>query len=797
VRKSRSSSLRCDAKQDEGKPSCKSLRSASKNQGHEVVIAGSVAEATQQQAQDEGSVPRNGMSGSRGNAHISSQVKPPSYPRVDLKLRNYSSISEWKRIHQCDPNQRVFICDGMYPDFRNALLARGWHENSEHRSQHFDLKWGMEKWIDFENLRPHQIVNHFDRSREIATKSGLTLTLRSAAWICGTGSDSFYPRAYDLFDPMERSDFVLDFKLTKAEAILRRCLELIDSNAEATFSKDIVRDALKICLRMVTDVDEVIDCPEIAMAINNVSAGEWSSLQKVCLDDPSQLETCFADEDLECLINRKALTVVKSAAAARDSSKKESCNGSLLLVQRGSKSIVGGTKSEENEEEEMPLSSPVVSFTDTRGLFLVAQVRRILADLEKSNAQHLINGARNAWIIKPSGKSRGRGIRMIRDLSKIFHATERDGFRWICQKYIERPQLIHGYKFDIRQWVLVVDWSPLTVYIWREPYIRFAGQKYDATLENENEYMHLVNNSIIKHMDGFGAYNDDLHATGYMWFRQQYQEWLHKTHCKHAQHRTPWLHDPPYTCEKFGVRWEDVAFVAKDDEEDEDAKDACDDEQQQDSNSSHASPGVGPSICGMPCKPNNAEQSNGDATVQNAAKQPNVPHDSNVGTGTCGIDCPASATVEPNGDCEDMWNTSIKPQIKDIVVWSLLCAQDSVQHRKNSLELYGYDFMIADEGDSLKVWLIEINSSPACDYSTPVTCPLVKQMMEDTAKVVVDLRDDPQAHTGEWELVHHEFCQSLPHKKPGHESHTKLEVLGTRITPPGTRKKDKVGSRYC
>jgi len=47
---------------------------------------------------------------------------------------------------------------------------------------------------------------------------------------------------------------------------------------------------------------------------------------------------------------------------------------------------------------------------------------------------------------------------------------------------------------------------------------------------------------------------------------------------------------------------------------------------------------------------------------------------------------------------------------------------------KNSMELYGYDFMIDTNHN---VWLIEINSSPAMDYSTKVTERLVKMVLED------------------------------------------------------------------
>jgi len=49
--------------------------------------------------------------------------------------------------------------------------------------------------------------------------------------------------------------------------------------------------------------------------------------------------------------------------------------------------------------------------------------------------------------------------------------------------------------------------------------------------------------------------------------------------------------------------------------------------------------------------------------------------------------------------------------------------------------LLGYDFMIDED---YNVWLIEVNSSPAMDYSTKITKKLVKCVMKDTVKVIVD-----------------------------------------------------------
>lgn len=51
------------------------------------------------------------------------------------------------------------------------------------------------------------------------------------------------------------------------------------------------------------------------------------------------------------------------------------------------------------------------------------------------------------------------------------------------------------------------------------------------------------------------------------------------------------------------------------------------------------------------------------------------------------------------------------------------------------MEFVGYDFMI---DSNYQPWLIEINSSPSMEYSTSITKDLVKRVLTDTVKVVVD-----------------------------------------------------------
>jgi len=43
--------------------------------------------------------------------------------------------------------------------------------------------------------------------------------------------------------------------------------------------------------------------------------------------------------------------------------------------------------------------------------------------------------------------------------------------------------------------------------------------------------------------------------------------------------------------------------------------------------------------------------------------------------------------------------------------------------------------------EQYNTWLIEVNSSPAMDYSTKVTTKLVKAVLKDIAKVIVDWRN--------------------------------------------------------
>lgn len=94
--------------------------------------------------------------------------------------------------------------------------------------------------------------------------------------------------------------------------------------------------------------------------------------------------------------------------------------------------------------------------------------------------------------------SRGRGIKCFNNLLEIINYIYNKKIPFVCQKYIENPLIINRkkvyhhhkkkkngiyicffVKFDIRQWVLVTNWDPLTIWFYKESYVRFGAEIYD------------------------------------------------------------------------------------------------------------------------------------------------------------------------------------------------------------------------------------------------------------------------------------------------------------------------------
>ena len=67
------------------------------------------------------------------------------------------------------------------------------------------------------------------------------------------------------------------------------------------------------------------------------------------------------------------------------------------------------------------------------------------------------------FIVKPSKGCQGTGIRLTRCLDEISPNEPN-----IVQRYLHRPHLLNGYKYDVRLYVLVSSVQPLRIFIFRQ-----------------------------------------------------------------------------------------------------------------------------------------------------------------------------------------------------------------------------------------------------------------------------------------------------------------------------------------
>lgn len=134
-----------------------------------------------------------------------------------------------------------------------------------------------------------------------------------------------------------------------------------------------------------------------------------------------------------------------------------------------------------------------------------------------------MNGTENLWLLKPGCSSRGRGIKIYKTYERVVNRVNllKGNTRlWVAQKCIENPLIVEGRKFDIRQWVLVTDWNPLTIWCYKESYVRFCVQAYDP--KGDSRKNHLTNNSVQKKYAEF----DDNEIEGNMWSREEFADHL-------------------------------------------------------------------------------------------------------------------------------------------------------------------------------------------------------------------------------------------------------------------------------
>mmetsp|Transcript_36388 Transcript_36388/g.57919 ORF Transcript_36388/g.57919 Transcript_36388/m.57919 type:complete len:823 (+) Transcript_36388:101-2569(+) len=563
-----------------------------------------------------------------------------------------AELMEWKRRRGIPTETHIFSITGAFPGIRNALLERGWVENDDRNSSLWEFKYAL--WQrdigELGDLDDSQVINYFARNSELVSKVGLCNNLYSCCTLDQVDVDSFFPRCYDLTNTSQVDNFIENFKATTCYCLLRRFVADGGRSAEGGagsngFPRSAVITALEVCKRRCVPIDDSLDENPRPL----VSDAEWKVLERVSIKKPGR--------ELKPWGRKAAQALTQSTPAV------------VPVDTKPDSQLSDASDAEDDLDGEKPAKSEPMRDKEDEVLFLAAG--QVLELLRPKLPQGGIDGYQNIWILKPAGKSRGRGIQLSARLENILEIGVGRGAeaRWIAQKYIEDPMIIHGKKFDIRQWVVVTRWNPLCVWFYQDCYLRFSFKDYDPK-KLKNVYAHLTNNSISKHADDFEDCADET-----MWHSDEFQKHLTSV---------------------YGGK-EDCA--------------------------------------------------------------------------------------------EDPWLDIVQKKMKRAVLASLESTADAIQHRTSSFELFGYDFMVSD---NLDVWLIEVNSSPDLSYSTSTTRLLVKSMLEDMVRVLVDVEkfglrpDRPKRKWGSCKVNSGRFELLEPARRRRQEKCSKLRKDAMQLAIRGT-----------
>ncbi|XP_026686442.1 tubulin glycylase 3A-like isoform X3 [Diaphorina citri] len=404
---------------------------------------------------------------------------------MDMSRRNILNM----KVKEAVEKNMIFAILGYYPAVRHKLVNMGWVEKIDSKrtytdftlrkefmltnldsapyiiknekpeqvtSQYYeqkymsdalaerkpDLLFALRKnYITWSALEPDTVVSYFPKCN-FCSKLGLNICLESTP-VFKNDSDSLkYPRGFNMSNEISMRRFVQNFRETSCFSLMRYVKYCFEKH-KPVYSLDgaipwkTFDFAEAVCLRRIK-----------ALQLEFV---EGNTLDRYQIEEPEDVTQAWTEfgQDVYNLSN-----------------------------QRATFKFIG--------EDEMQ--------------HVFARAKHVVESVEEYNKQEMYDGTHNVWVLKPVANCSGHGIRIYRQLEDIKRAIgtlkNLTCPRCVVQKYIEKPLLIHGVKFDLRVWYVITNIDKFKIWVYHEGYVRFCSKPYSNILLDEAR--HLTNVRIQK-----------------------------------------------------------------------------------------------------------------------------------------------------------------------------------------------------------------------------------------------------------------------------------------------------------
>ena len=124
-------------------------------------------------------------------------------------------------------------------------------------------------------------------------------------------------------------------------------------------------------------------------------------------------------------------------------------------------------------------------------------------------------------------------------------------------------------------------------------------------------------------------------------------------------------------------------------------------------------------------------------------------------------------SITSNYDKKVNFKKDILPKIKEIIKFTFESVKDKINPlgRKYTFEIFGFDFML---DCNFEPFLIEVNSNPGLEESSPLIKMLVPRMLDDALRLTVDKEFGTIYKFDGNEQYSHSFDSSIPYQSPFH-----------------------------